>query len=119
MKAILACMIVAVTLSTAAHADPQLSDNEQAGCMVLALNVVMRMEEVDEWGKSCSQLRAAMKDPAMCAAGTIMARNRVRGLGDFEVAPIEVRKHVVKGCLMLMLNVTESEAEFMTQKMKW
>lgn len=116
MKKLLLATVFALSVFGQAHAG-EVSENEKGGCQMLGIATELRIENVAQWAISCPKLKAKIgSDGELCTVSTIVTRNRIRGLGDMETPPIEVRKTVLKGCLMLTKDVSADEAEALIVK---
>jgi hypothetical protein len=115
MKKLLLATVFALSAFGRAHAG-DVTENEKTGCQLLGMAVELRFENLANWETQCPKLKKTASDGVICVITTIMMRNRMRGLGDMDAPPIEVRKTAVKGCLMLTHDISDDQAEILANK---
>jgi hypothetical protein len=128
MKRLLKPLVVAVLLTaTLLPARAEFgSTNAEKGCTILSLNVGARIDDMP-WmtSETCAKMRASYNRRAKetdnwmdCVITMLMTRNRVRGLPDVDKPPLDVRKNVLKGCVMAISDYDEKSAEYITGAVK-
>ena len=101
------------------------STNVEKGCTILSIAVTTRIENMP-WmtPEKCARARAGFKkaDETQnwidCAVVMLGTRNRVRGVPDFDKPFLDVRKNVLKGCAMMISDMDEEKADYISQAVK-
>ena len=97
-----------------AHA---LSENANAGCAKLAVQIVTRYEQLEDFranecpGIKVEASRQETSEAVMnCVMAGVMIRNRMRALPDLDKPSLEVRRGIAMGCVMLIAEWSEPRA---------
>jgi hypothetical protein len=127
-KLLAAAALVAVM--TPAHAEFG-STNAEKGCTILSINVATKVEDLPfTTTEKCARMKASTLDAVRgkdaskaegspwfaCTITSLMTRNRIRGVPDFDPPPLEVRKNITKACLMIMNDIDEDRATYLVNK---
>jgi hypothetical protein len=122
---IAAAAVLALTIGAAPAQAEFGQTNAEKGCAILTINTSTRIEDMPWMNPTgCAKLKAdtaaATKEEKdgwfTCTVGMIMARNRARGVPDFDKPSLEIRRNITKGCLMLMKDLDETRADYLVTK---
>jgi hypothetical protein len=125
MYRILIATTTALALMTGAHAHAADfgETNVEKGCIILSMSVSTRIEDMLAGDRqSCAKLKARFKKAEEgeniqdCMIGLLLARNRMRGLPDFDAPDRETRVRIAKGCIMVIADLPERQADYLADK---
>jgi hypothetical protein len=125
VKKLLVTLLAAVAFAAPAQAGNFGETNVEKGCILLSLTVSTRVDDTP-WLQpaGCARLKATFTKPKAsdnwidCTLGLLMARNRARGIPDFDRPSKETRVNVLKGCVMMISDYSERDADYITGAIK-